>query len=211
MIGFTALGTQLADRLRVEIVTSQLLPGDRLIETEIAERFDVSRGPVRDAIKELATEGLVEVRKSRAYVVGMSDRDVAELFQLRELLEGLAVELVIEQRATVDWEPLEAAINAQHAAAQDRDPLAFAKADLQFHDAIFDAPGHRRLARMWGQVRPTFAAMLTLNAKDRDLHPSVKVHEELLKAIRHGVDEQATKLVHDHLAQSRARISAART
>src|SRR5437764_11130394 len=86
-----ALGTQLVEQLRALVLSDELVPGTHLVEGRLAEDFGVSRGPVRDALRQLEVEGLVETRKRGVFVRGLSDDDLRELYSLRGALEGLAI------------------------------------------------------------------------------------------------------------------------
>lgn len=207
MVHFAPLGSQIAGELRSEIVAGVLRREDRIVETDVASRFEVSRGPVRDAIKELASEGLVEVRRGKARVLGVTIEDVHELYSLRRVFERFAMSEVAEHRDTVDWRPCEDALSAMEEAAGSRDAHAFGTADLEFHGAFYRAAGNRRLLQTWSQFQPTFAALLDFNAQDRDLTPSVTTHRNLLTAVRSGDLTDLLEQVDGHLAQAENRIT----
>ena len=111
-----ALGEQVARALRAEILTGALPVDTLLVEAPLAARFEVSRGPVRDALRTLAAEGLI-VSAGRSYrVVGLDERDVRALYALRELLEVYAC----QQAAAGDPAAVAAKVAAHLAAAQER-------------------------------------------------------------------------------------------
>jgi GntR family transcriptional regulator of gluconate operon len=205
------LGEQLAHELRVQIIKGELPPGTHLVEDMLAETFDVSRGPVRDALRQLELEGLVESRRGRrggVLVKGMTPEDVTELYSLREALESLAVRL--SSAAEADWRPATEAVEGLRQAADDADALAFARYDMEFHTQLYTQSGNHRLASVWEQYRPTFAVMLSVTtAQDRDLHPSAEAHAELLDAVRRGDAAKAQTLLAAHLLGSSTRLRAA--
>ena len=99
-----SLGTQVADIIRQRIVRGELQAGDRLTEEGVAEEFQVSRGPVRDAVSQLSYEGLVEVRRPRGiYILGLSADDVEQLYSLRGALERLAVQRAMDVTDDEPW------------------------------------------------------------------------------------------------------------
>ncbi|MGI5285712.1 GntR family transcriptional regulator [Nonomuraea polychroma] len=96
------LGDQLLAQLRSLIVRGELSVGTHLVEGRIAERFGVSRGPVRDALRQLEIEGLVETRERGVFVRGLSDHDLVELYSLPGALEGLAIQEAIARLDAAD-------------------------------------------------------------------------------------------------------------
>src|SRR5699024_7196726 len=91
------LGQQVVDQLRRLIITRQLPTGTHLVEAQLSANFAVSRGPVRDALRQLETEGLVESRRRGSFVIGLGVDDLEELYGLRQLLEAEAVRLFVRR------------------------------------------------------------------------------------------------------------------
>ncbi|WP_427885545.1 GntR family transcriptional regulator [Kribbella sp. GL6] len=204
------LGEQIAHELRVMIVTGRLKPGDRLVEDSLSVQFDVSRGPVRDALRLLINEGLVEPQRRGVAVAGLTSADVDELYSLREALELLALRETM-RRADADWSLLEQSLSELRAAADDGSAADYAAADLEFHSKLYELSGHRRLQSTWAQHRPTFHVLLEAsNAQDADLHPSAEAHADLLKVMRSGNVDAAAALLSEHLFGARNRIRTAR-
>jgi GntR family transcriptional regulator, gluconate operon transcriptional repressor len=201
------LGEQLLAQVRALIVRGELEPGTHLVEGWMAERFGVSRGPVRDALRQLELEGLVETRRRGVFVRGLSENDIVELYAVRGALESRAVQDVIARRADVDWTPIDGAVARMRAAAADADPSAFAAADLDFHSGFYDLGGNRRLAATWALHRPLFAAMLAVtNTTDRDLNPIAQDHADLAEIVRRGEVRPALAALEEHLAGSCGRM-----
>jgi GntR family transcriptional regulator, gluconate operon transcriptional repressor len=201
------LGEQLLDQVRALIVRGELEPGTHLVEGWMAERFGVSRGPVRDALRQLELEGLVETRRRGVFVRGLSEDDIVELYAVRGALEGRAIRDVIARRESVDWTPIEDAVARMRSAAAGADPATFAAADLDFHSGFYRVGGNRRLAATWALHRPLFAAMLAVtNTTDRDLTPIAQDHADLAATVRTGEIESALAVLDEHLAGSCARM-----
>ncbi len=145
------LADEVADRLREAIFSGAYAPGAQLREVELSGVMDVSRGPIREALRLLEREGLVRCAWHRGTTVTtLSADDVAELHTLRGALEDLAVSHVIAQASDDDLDSL-----AKTAAAMDRvdDPHEMVRCDIAFHDAVFAASGHRRLVEAWDGIR----------------------------------------------------------
>lgn len=206
-----ALGQRVVDHLRRLIILGTLRPETHLVEARVSAKFDVSRGPVRDALRQLEVEGLVESRRRGVFVIGLTVDDIEELYSLRQLIEAEALAVCIG-RGTGDAEAVRRALASMGAAADAGDSEAFAEADLDFHTAFYEASGHRRLAALWQQYRPTFATMLSLtNAEDRDLNPTFQDHVELHELVSAGDLERAQNLLREHIDGSRRRLLAAYT
>ncbi|HLU60206.1 MAG TPA: GntR family transcriptional regulator [Pseudonocardia sp.] len=202
-----ALGSHVLQQLRRLIIRGELQPGTHLVEAQLSETFDVSRGPVRDALRQLEVEGLVESRRRGVFVIGLTVQDIEELYSLRQLLEAEAVRTCMARPDRSSYASAREALERMEAAAEAGDSHAFAVADLAFHTSFYDACGHRRLASVWQQYRPTFADMLSVtNAEDRDLRPTYQDHVDLLAAIERGDEAAAVATLREHVDGSRRRM-----
>src|SRR3954468_5049598 len=155
-----SLGERLAGELRRGIVTGEIAAGTRLVEEELADTFSVSRGPVRDAIKLLRTEGLVTGSGRNVVTTALSTADIDELMALRESFELLAVERAMSANRELLVRDLKLALADMDAAAAARNSTAFTTADIRFHSAFFDTAGLTRLNLLWHQFRPTIEGLL---------------------------------------------------
>jgi GntR family transcriptional regulator, gluconate operon transcriptional repressor len=206
-----ALGQHVVDYLRRMIIMGKLRPETHLVEAQLSKTFDVSRGPVRDALRQLEVEGLVEARRRGVFVIGLTADDIDELYQLRGMLESHAVRLCMSSQSG-DVTQIRVELERMNVAASGQDPVAFAEADLDFHSAFYRFAGNRRLDNVWQQYRPTFADMLAVtNSEDRDLVSTYRDHVELLEAIIAGDAERAQGLLAEHIEGSRCRMHAAYT
>jgi GntR family transcriptional regulator of gluconate operon len=202
-----SLGQLLAKELRVQILRGALRQGSHLVEDVLAEQYDVSRGPVRDALAELAREGLVR-RQRRGFVVsGFGANDVAELYSLRASLEALALDLAMESRDPEAWRRLEDILAGMEAAAEAGQSRRYAGLDIEFHNEFYVLSGNSRLAAAWQPYSSTFGAVMDLtNQQDADLRPSFADHRDLLEAARAGERVRAQELLSNHLIGSKHRI-----
>lgn len=203
-----SLGAQVARVLRQRIVRGELAPGERITEEALAEEFDVSRGPIRDALTQLSFEKLVEVQRPRGvYIVGLSPDDVEQLYSLRGALEQLALSRAMRVEDAARWAPIAAAVGRMGQAADDGDHAAFVTADLDFHSQIYALADHPRLEGAWNQYLPTFTALLDVTINhDEDLHESSGDHLKLLDVMRTGTPETAAAVLASHLDGARDRM-----
>lgn len=204
----TSLGQQIADILRRRIVRGELRRGDRLTEEGLADEFEVSRGPVRDAITQLSFEKLVEVHKPRGiYITGLSDDDVEQLYSLRAALEQLALQRAMRVDDDARWRRAREAVTRMLEAADRGDHSDFLAADLEFHSQIYHLSDHPRLVAAWEQYLPTFTALLDVTINhDEDLHDSAADHDRLYAVMRSGDGDAASAVMAEHLEGAAARM-----
>lgn len=200
-----ALGEQIAHRLRVDIISGEIADGTHLAEDHLATDFDVSRGPIRDALRQLQSEGLVENRRKRLYARSLGMPDIEELYSLRENLESLALQLAIENGAARDWDSVQRCVDQMRAAAESGDQQSFADADMEFHTSFYRLSGHRRLAEAWRPYQRTFDVLFEMS-NTPDMTAAVLDHQEFLDIIRSGDSDAAVHRLHTHLIKAKAHI-----
>ena len=196
--------------LRAEILANRLTAGSELQETALAAELGVSRGPVREAIGRLATEGLVVVRPRRGAVVrGLSKDDFLEAYQVREALEAMAARLAtgrLEEDELARLGQLTAKM-AEHAERDEVD--AFFEANGAFHTALVDASGNQRLrdlyAQLLGQMNRYQRRSLALRGS---LRQSVSEHRAILDALAARDPDRVARLVADHIRVPQQRLEA---
>lgn len=204
-----SLGEVVAERLREAIVAGSVRPGQRLRESELSARFQVSRSPIRDAFNRLSSEKLLTIRPHRgAVVASMPLRDMEEVYSLRLSLEGLAVRLAIERATGDDLSALRAVAAHQPGVATPETAREFAELDMTFHDLIYRAARHERLYSAWSLLRPHILRFLVwrnmVNADYREVYGSE--HGELVDSLAVGDIGKATAMVADHLGGAYQRL-----
>jgi GntR family transcriptional regulator, gluconate operon transcriptional repressor len=178
------LGDEVAQMLRRAIISGELDSGTHLVESVLSERFQVSRAPIREALRELESEGLVESRRRGVYVKGLTRQDVWELYNLRTMLEGAAVELAVSRFGEDDIAALRGHLRTMATAASTGQRSDFAKADMGFHTELFERIGHRRLLRVWQSFVETYRVILEItDTENPDLEAVVVDHEHIVAAI----------------------------
>jgi len=191
------------DRLREEILSGRLAPGRRLYEQELASAMHISRTPIRDALRALEREHLVTIAPNHETVVtAHTAADVREIYQLRAVLEGLAVRLAIE----VTPETVAGALfgierrMAVALAAGEYDALI--DLDLDFHDAILDGARNGRLVdaarRVHDQVRRYLSVPRQAPAPE-EYRLSLAEHTALAEAVRDRQPDRAEALMRAHI------------
>lgn len=202
-----ALGSQVAAALREAIAGGEFVRGERLIEADLAERFGVSRGPIRDAFRILQVEGLVENQQPGVTVIGIDHDSINELYSLRGAIEGLAVRLAVGRYDASRFGEIHRQVEVMHRAAESDDAAGFAQADVAFHNEICLISGHKRLADVWQRYEAIMMTLLRLTISlEQDLQASAAKHRELLDLIKRGDPEAAETELTNHLEGSRARM-----
>ncbi len=191
-------------QLREAIIAGRLVPGDRLVELELADQLGLSRGPVREAIQQLAREGLVTVRPNRGAVVSpVNAEDVLEVYALRAMLGTLALRnLLGTNRATPEFLARLESISAR-AQASRGEQAGLVRADLEFQAAIADSCGLRRVARRFEEL--TSEISLFINALDiryQDVGTILAEHTLLIDALRARDLDLAETVWHGRFARA---------
>ncbi|MGB0669919.1 MAG: GntR family transcriptional regulator [Rhodospirillales bacterium] len=196
-----SLGTVIRETLEHEIVTGLLAPGSRLDEVGLAERFNASRTPVREALHHLGSIGLVEIRPRRgAVVAAIGLRDLVEMFEVMAELEAVCARLAARRMSHADIARLEAAHHACLAEAERSNPDAYYQANIVFHEAIYEGSRNAYLARKTLALRNRLAPYRRLQLRrPRRLDESYAEHEAIVSAIKTRDEERAGSLISDHV------------
>ena len=197
-----------ADRLRRAIMRGTFPPGTQLGEVEIAARLGVSRGPLREAMQRLVTEGLVRSERHRGlFVRDLEAADVRDVYTARAAVERAAVLLILACDRTEAVMVLTAALAEMEAAAETGDAVALADADHRFHQQLVAASGSPRLKRMADTLLVETRMCLTaLQGNPPPPAELVADHRELRDAVRDGDEARLVATLETHMADAVARI-----
>ena len=194
-------------RLRAEILGGILPPGERIIEEQLTQRYQISRAPLREALRQLAQQGLVEHLPRRGVrVATLSTADADELFGLRNVLERYAVDIAFARPSQVSLADLTAAWEEMAAAAESGDRYRQNEAHQRFHVEIVALAGQRHLRQAFEPVilklQLHMAANLRLEAEQRNATEGAERHRRLLKAIATGDQSTALEALANHGART---------
>ncbi|MDT7803782.1 MAG: hypothetical protein QOI78_7215 [Actinomycetota bacterium] len=200
----------IARQLRDAIMTGALPPGTQLGETELAARFQVSRGPLREAMQHLVSEGLLRSERHRGlFVIDLEPGDVYDIYAARSAIERAAMLRAIRggERARIA-EVLERTVAEMAAAASDDDPSALSTADLKFHEALINASGSKRLVRMARTLLiETRMCLTALQGTYQRVEERLDEHTKLIHALREGDEETALALLDAHMEDAVQRLA----
>jgi len=197
-------------RMREAVLSGQLPAGSRLVERDLAARFGTSRGPIRDAIRELAREGLaVETPRRGTVVSTLTARDLTEVYLVRESLEAGACRAIIRGAATDEIQRLSAHLDAfDDAWSRGASFVEAAEHDVAFHRALVSLTGNRRLIAVYEQMLNTTVLLLRTAAEaSSGLRVEIEpwVHRAILDALlaRDADRVQAAVAEHYRVAEDR--------
>lgn len=198
----------IADQIRSAIVRGALGPGEQLGEAELAAHFQVSRGPLREAMQRLLSEGLLySIRNRGIFVTELTFDDVVDIYRSRWVIEGGALDLVLDGRREQTWKALEPAIEEMRTAAEREDATGVSDGDRRFHEILVasaDSPRLVRAARtLLVETRMCLGALQTTYP---DLHVQVDEHVVLREAIRTADREEVRRLLDEHLHDTVTRL-----
>ncbi|MFF4043332.1 GntR family transcriptional regulator [Streptomyces sp. NPDC001816] len=175
--------------LRQDIIAGRLGPGERLVERELAERFGVSRVPVREAIRALVAEGFVLFESARRTVVRrLTPTDVKELFELREALEVYAAGLAAARVTPEALAELRGLLTEAATATKDGDGEAITDINTRFHDRILAMAGNSLLISV---MEPVDGRLRWLTRQNEEWPQLLDEHRELYEAIASGDPDRA--------------------
>jgi DNA-binding GntR family transcriptional regulator len=207
------LRQEVCDGVRQAILAGDLAPGSRVLEVQIAASMGVSRAPVREALRQLEQEGLIEFYPHRgAVVVGVPEDEIDVIYQLRATIEEEAITRVCANVTPEDIERLEESLAEIKRVRSEGDIAKIAEADLQFHRTLVELSGFRLLLRIWssldGMVRARTYLAMSNRAPGRDflMESGVVSHSALVEAIKSGSQKRAARAAREHVMEAADRL-----
>jgi DNA-binding GntR family transcriptional regulator len=200
---------RLFERMRTHIIEGRFAPGQRLVEADLTEQFGISRGPLREAVRRLAAEGLVDITHNRgARVKRLDHGEVIALYEVREVMEGLAARLAAERASTAERKEIKSVFDEMTKALKANDVRGYIGLNSRFHALIMQAARNpaldSALTRLQTPVlRVQFESMMTRDV----VNESFEEHRGIVEAIAGKNAEQAERLMRHHVRRSREMIS----
>lgn len=205
----TALYQEVAERLRQRIYAHELPPGTWIDEQKLAEQYGISRTPLREALKVLASEGLVELKPRRGcYVTEISRQDLDDIFPLIALLEGRCAAEAVKRTKAADLTALRTIHEKLEAAARDARVDAFFEANQEFHRKIQELSGNRWLLSVIQDLRKVLkmSRLHSLSLEGR-LQQSLEEHRAILARMLAGDATGAERQMYEHLLSGREALA----
>ena len=189
-IANASTGVRLACEVRMRIISGIIEKGTILSENKLAMEFEVSRSPIREALKILASENIIRLERMGAVVVGLSEQDIKEIYDVRLLIETFVYERIVQ----IDTSELSPVLSKIHemmeAAIKYRDADEFSYQDVLFHETIIRSINHSYIMLIWNNTKPVMESLILLSMRMRlkekyeDFPRILKNHKVYIEAIK---------------------------
>ena len=190
------------------LLNGELQPGDRIVEADLAQRAGISRGPVREAVRQLVGEGILVSYPSRGtFVTQWTPQAVEEAYTLRTVLERFAIQEAIKRVTPEEIAQLQATVDEMDHSAKLNDLRSLVRLDVQFHEQLYALSGHALLQRTLSQLRRQLYCLLAMDrgfAKHR--HEIVADHQSIVDALKAGDATAAGEVIAAHILAAGAEV-----
>ncbi len=190
-------GEQVLAELRMRIISRQVKAGTVLSENQLGALFEVSRSPVREALRVLASENLVRPERMGAVVVGISEKNIEEIYDVRLMVESFTFERLLKMQTDTLVRELKKMLEMMEIAIKYKDVDQFSFLDLEFHETIIQSIDHHHIMMLWNNLKPVLECLIILSMRyrmmtnEKDFERILYNHELIVEAI----DKKEKKLV----------------
>jgi DNA-binding GntR family transcriptional regulator len=192
---------QVAEALREDIVSGVIPLGTKLREVELSAVLGVSRSPLREALRILEAEGLIQITPNRgAFVTQLEEKDLREIHGLRELLEVYAIRIACERITAKDISELEAVMKETEESLASNDYFAYLKTSQKIHDFFVQRCDNTRLQNLYNNIWNITLAIAALSKTESpDRRASLAEHKKIVRALVQKDADKAEKYLREHL------------
>jgi GntR family transcriptional regulator of gluconate operon len=182
-------GDRVTYELRMRIISGIIESGTILSENKLATDFAVSRSPVREALKILASENIIRLERMGAVVIGLTEKEIEEIYDVRLLIETFVFERLVKMDTSALVKELSKILEMMKVAIKYRDADEFSYQDVLFHETIIRAINHSYILMIWNNLKPVMESFILLSMRNRfedkydDFTRIVKNHELYIEAI----------------------------
>lgn len=204
-----SLGDRIACELRLHVIDGAIKAGEVISENRVAADFGTSRSPVREALKTLANEGLIRLERMGAIVLGLSDKDLDELYDVRFLIESFAQQRLAEVDNHKLLGKLRQIIDKMELAVKHEDIVAFSHLDFSFHEAIIVEAQHARILHLWKSIRQIVLTVMLITTEEVFSQGSAKLsmvidkHRKIVRGLESKNVNVMRNVVHEYFADSK--------
>ena len=197
-----SLEERVFETLEDEILSGKLKSGEALTELSLSDRLGVSRTPIRGALQRLADEGIVDMLPNRgAVVVGVTERDLVDIYKIRMRLEGLSAAIAAERMSEADKKRLADSVELSEFYMKKDDAEHLKELDTEFHSIIYAATGSRMLSKMLSNMHKSIKSYRKMSLSVGGRHEkSIEEHRDVLNAILVGNSAEADRLMSEHIS-----------
>lgn len=189
-IGNASTGVRLASELRIRIISGMIPAGTVLSENKLAQEFEVSRSPIREALKTLASENMIRLERMGAVVIGLNEQDIKELYDVRLLIETFVYERILKIDTTALVQELSKIREMMEVAIKYKDADEFSYQDVLFHETVIRSINHSYIYLIWNNAKPVMESLILLSMRMRleekidDFSRILKNHDLYIEAIQ---------------------------
>ncbi len=197
---------QVYEIVKRAILEGELKPGSKVVVTQLAEKYNISRTPLREALRQLQIEGLLVQKNSGLFVIELDVNDFKELYECRVILERDIMKLVLRTITDKQLKEIDELLNLAEKALEEGDHLQLLELNAQFHDKLLEASPNSRAVQLLQQVR-SFLLIYRANILKDDTHNKeiLQEHRQILEALKERNEEAITKRIEDHLFNDKER------
>ena len=205
-------GDRVASELRMRIISSTIESGTILSENKLAADFAVSRSPIREALKILASENIIRLERMGAVVMGLSEKEIEEIYDVRLLIESFVFERLIKMDTHDLAKELSKILEMMKVAVKYSDADEFSYQDVLFHETIIRAVNHSYILMIWNNLKPVMESLILLsmrmrfNEKYEDFTRIVKNHELYIEAIQAKDRDLMIKSLHENFDDVQGKV-----
>jgi len=183
-------GERIARELRMRIISGFIPSGTVLSENKLAADFSVSRSPIREALKILASENMIRLERMGAVVIGLTDKEIKEIYDVRLLIESFVFERLVKMDSNPLAKELSKIVEMMKVAINYSDADEFSFQDVMFHETIIRAIDHSYILMIWENLKPVMEGFILLSMrmrfaeKNEDFTRIINNHELYIEAIK---------------------------
>jgi DNA-binding GntR family transcriptional regulator len=212
LVGLTKINLreQALASLRSAITSGQLPPQTPMVETDLSERLNVSRGTLREALRQLQQEGLITVGpRGRLYVRQLGPKEICDIFAVRAALEAMAAQALADRTDCAEAvAELRSLLRTMRETSADIDLESGIEADLNFHRGLCRLAGNDTLLHTWESLEGSIRMSIMFAGTERAIrNMDVRRHEVIVDAIASGDPKAAARAVHDHMGSAATNLT----
>lgn len=205
-------GDRVASELRMRIISGKIESGTILSENKLAADFSVSRSPVREALKVLASENIIRLERMGAVVIGLTEKEIEEIYDVRLLIETFIFERLVKMDTNELVRELNKIMEMMKIAIKYHDADEFSYQDVLFHETIIRAIQHSYILMIWNNLKPVMEGLILLSMRTRfkekyeDFERIIKNHELYIKAIESKDRALMIKALHQNFDDVQGKV-----
>ena len=204
----------MACELRLKIVQGDIEPGTVISENQIAAEYSASRSPVREALRVLEGEGLIRLERMGAVILGLSKKDIEELYDVRMLIEAFVIKRLSKSNQPGLIGELKKVMDKMTLAMTHGDVVEFSYQDLFFHELLVKKADHARMIRLWDEIKPVVLTALLVATSRRfsnqfdEVKRLIDRHQLIIEALESNDEAVIDRTIAEHFEDTRTTVLA---